>query len=103
MSILQYLGTICDSGTVTFRIPQDKRDKRDKRDKLHELVQTALDDGGLSYRTLQRIAEKCMNMTVAIQPASLWTQAIFAVLSAMDETNTRRVDLACDASGKGRV
>lgn len=90
--ILQYLGIIGDSGTRTFRIPQDKLDK------LHKLIRTALDDGGLAYRTLQRIAGKCMSMTVAIRPASLWTHAMFAVLSAMDKTNTRRVDLACDAN-----
>ena len=88
---LQYLGIICDSETMTFRIPQEKLDK------LHGLLQTALADGGVSYRTLQRVAGKCMSMTVAIRPASLWTHAMFAVLSAMDKTNQRQIDLTRDA------
>ena len=91
VTALQYLGIICDSETMTFRIPQEKLDK------LHGLLRTALADGGVSYRTLQRVAGKCMSMTVAIRPASLWTHAMFAVLSAMDNTNQRQIDLTRDA------
>lgn len=90
--VFQHAEIVCDSGTMTFRIPQDKLDS------LHELIQTALDDGGWAYRTLQRIAGECMSMTEAIRPASLWTHVMFAVFSAMEKTNTRRVDLACNAN-----
>lgn len=90
--VFQHAGIVCDSGTMTFRIPQDKLDS------LHELIQTALDDGGWAYRTLQCIAGECMSMTEAIRPASLSTHVMFAVLSAMEKTNTRRVDLACNAN-----
>lgn len=79
VTALQYLGIICDSATMTFRIPQEKLDK------LHAILQAALAKGCVSYRTLQRVAGKCMSMTVAIRPASLWTHAMFAVLSEMDK------------------
>ena len=90
VQVLQYLGIVCDSTSMTFRIPQDKLDK------LHALLRQAVDDKGLSYRTLQRIAGKCMSMTVAIPPASLWTHAMFAVLASLEKAGSSRVDLSRD-------
>lgn len=92
ITAIRYLGIICDSRTMTFRIPQDKLDQ------LHDLVRTALNSGGVAYRTLQRIAGKCMSMTVAIRPASLWTHAMFAVLASMEKAGRSRVDLSLDAN-----
>ena len=66
----QILGMVCDSDTVSFRVP------RDKSDKLEQLLRETLAAGRLSVFTLQRIAVKCMSITVAIRPASLWTHAI---------------------------
>ncbi|CAB1111875.1 unnamed protein product [Ectocarpus sp. CCAP 1310/34] len=86
VTALQYLGIICDPETMTFQITQESLDKP------HDFLQTALADGCVSYRTLQRVAGKYMNMTVAIRPASVWTHAMFAVLPAMDKTNQRQVD-----------
>ena len=63
----QYLGIVCDLDTATFRVPQEKLDK------LQLLRRAAVDGGQLSFRTIQRIAGKCMSMTVAIRPAWLWT------------------------------
>lgn len=70
--IRQYLGILCDSDTATFRVPSDKLVK------LHQRLTASLDEGWVSLRTLQRIAGKCMSMTVAIRPASLWTDAMFS-------------------------
>ncbi|CAM9718774.1 unnamed protein product [Laminaria digitata] len=94
----EYLGMLCDSDTATFRVPQDKLDK------LQQLLRAALDEGQVSFLTLQRIAGKCMDMTVAIRPASLWTRAMFSViidleksgLCTVDLTQDSRADLVCD-------
>ena len=89
--VQRYLGMLCDSETATFRVPEDKLEK------LQLLLRTALDEGGLSFRTLERIAGKCMSLTVAVRPASLWTHAMFAVLSKLEKTGTSRIDLASHA------
>ena len=89
----QYLGILCDSDTATFRVPPDKLDK------LRQLVTTALDGEGTSFRTLQRIAGKCMSMTVAIRPASLWTHAMFSTLAALEKSGLSRIDLTSEARG----
>lgn len=90
-TVLQYLGIVCDSGTMSFTIPQEKLKK------IHQLLQTALDVGGLSYRTLQRVADKCLSMTVAIRPASVWANAMFATLAAMDKAGSRRTSPRLEA------
>ena len=65
-------------------------------DKLQHLLRTALEAGGLSFRTLERIAGKCMSMTVAIRPASLWTHAMFTALSRLEKSGMRHIDLSQD-------
>ena len=81
--IQRYLGMLRDSETAMFRVPTDKLGN------LQSLLRTALEEGWLSFRTLERIAGKCMSLTgmsltVAIRPASLWTHAMFAVLSKLE-------------------
>ena len=60
--IQRYLGMLCDSGTATFRVPQEKLDD------VHGLVRDALASGRIAFRTLQRLAGKVMSMKVAIRP-----------------------------------
>lgn len=88
--VQRYLGMLCDSDTASFRVPQDKMDK------LHNLLHTTLGAGELSFRTLERIAGKCMSMTVAIRPASLWTHAMFTVLAKLEKSGLRHIDLSRD-------
>lgn len=59
----------------------------------HPLLLEALAVGELSFRTLQRVAGKCMSMTVAIHPASPWTQAMFAALVALETSGMPVIDL----------
>ena len=87
----QYLGMLCDSDTTTSRVPQDKLDK------LQQLLRAALDAGGLSSRTLQCIAGKCMSMSVAVRLASLWTHAMFAVVAELEKSALCMVDLTQDS------
>ena len=87
----QYLGIVCDSDIPTFRVPQDKLDK------LQQLPREALAAGHLSFHTLQRIARRCMSMTVVIRPASLWTHAMFAVVAELDNSGRCSVDLTHDS------
>ncbi len=81
---------------MSFRVPADKLAK------LHQLIQAALADGLIHYGTLQRVAGKCMSMTVAIRPASLWTHAVVPVLAAMDKGGSSVVDLGCDSKADMR-
>ena len=78
---------VCDWDTATFRVPQDKLGK------LPQLLREALAAGHMSFRMLQRIAGKCVSMTVAIRPASLWTHVIFAVVAELDKSGRCSVDL----------
>ena len=77
---------------MSFRVPQDKLDK------LHQLLQTAVAERGLTYRTLDRIEGKCMSMTVAIRPASLWTHAMYAKLASIAKGGSSWVILSLDAN-----
>lgn len=52
---------------------------------------------GLPVRALQRIAGKCMSMSV-IWPASLWTRAMFATVAALDKSGRSQLDISRDAS-----
>ena len=88
--IQMYLIMLCDQETATFRVPADKLGN------LPSLFCTALEEGWLSVRTLQRIAGKCMSLTMAIRLASLWTHAMFAVLSKLEKSGVSRIDLAHD-------
>lgn len=90
--VQQYLGMLCDAESATFRVPQQKLDV------VHALLEQALASRAISFRTLQRVAGKVMSMTVAIRPASLYTQAMFATLAALEKTTLRTVDLSLDAS-----
>ena len=80
--IQRYLGELLydsDAGHVS-RLPGQKLDKLSQN-----LLSVALDAGGLSFRTLERVAGKCMSLTIPILPAALWTHARFAVLSEVGE------------------
>ena len=70
----RYLGIICDSRTTSYRIPEDKLHK------LHALISKVLADGSVSVRMLEKIVGKCVSMSVAIRPASLWTHYMFAAI-----------------------
>lgn len=90
--IQKYLGILCDSETATFRVPQEKLDV------VHTLLTGALESRTIYFRTLQRVAGKVMSMTVAIRPASLYTQAMFAALAILEKTTRREVDLSLDSN-----
>ena len=90
--IQKYVGILCDSGTASFRVPQEKLDV------VHTLLTEALESRTIAFRTLQRIAGKVTSMTVAIRPASLYTQAMFAALAMLEKTTQRAVDLSLDSS-----
>lgn len=54
--IQKYLGIICDSGTASFRVPEDKLQT------LHELIRTVLERGSLNGKMLETIAGKCVSI-----------------------------------------
>ena len=68
--VQKYLGIICESTTASFRVPEEKLRK------LHVLIEQTLEDGSVSVPRLEKIAGKCMSMSVAIRPASLWTHCM---------------------------
>ena len=86
--VQRYLGTLCDADTASIRVPQDKMDT------LHELLHTTLEAMALSFRTLEHIARKSISKTVAIRPASLWTHAMFPLLSKLENSGVCHIDLS---------
>ncbi|CAN0516282.1 unnamed protein product [Laminaria digitata] len=77
---------LSDSDTATFQVPQGKRDK------LQQLLRAALGAGQLSFLALWRITGECMNMTVAIRPASRWRHAMFTVIAVPEKSGSCTVD-----------
>lgn len=73
--VQKYLGILCDSATASFRVPDDKLRK------LHALISEALDKGVVAAKMLETIAGKCVSMSVAIRPASLWAHFMFAAIA----------------------
>ena len=90
--VQEYLGILCDSGTATLRVPQEKLDV------VHTLLTEALENRTVAFQTSQQIAGKVTSMTVAIRPASLYTQVMFAALAMLDKATQRTVDLSLDPS-----
>lgn len=91
-TVQKYLGILCDSSAATFRVPQDKLDA------AHRILQDALAAGAILFRMLQRVAGKVTSTAVAVRPASLYTQAMFAALAAFQWSTQRVVDLSLDSS-----
>ena len=58
-----------------FRIPEDKLRK------LHALISEALENRTVTIRALEKIAGKCVSMSVGIRPASLWKHFMFAAIA----------------------
>lgn len=67
-------------------------------DKLQARVGEALERGAISFSTLQSVAGQAMSMAVAIRAASLYTQAMFAEISALEKSGLSMVDLSLDSS-----
>ena len=80
-----YPGILCDSSTTSFRVPEDKLQK------LHALIQAVLEQGSLTVQMLEKIAGKCISMSVAIRPASLWIHYMFAAIA---KANGREIHLS---------
>lgn len=70
--VQKYLGILCDSGTASFRVPEDILRK------LHGLIRVALDKDSLTGKAIETIARKCINMSVAIRLKSLLIRFMFA-------------------------
>eukprot|EP00903_Cladosiphon_okamuranus_P006868 g6689.t1 len=83
----KYLGIWCDSSTATLRVTQEKLDK------MHGRLKKALTSGVISFETLRSVAGQAMSISVEIRPASLYTQAIFAAVAALEKSGRHRVDL----------
>ena len=91
-TLQKYLGIWCDSETATFRVPQERLDK------LHARIAHAFERGSISFSMLQSVAGQAMSMAVAVRPASLYTQAMFATISALEKSGRSEVPLALDSS-----
>ena len=76
--IQRYLGVRCDSSTTSFRVPSDKLQK------LHALIQAVLEQGFLTVQMQEKIAGKCISMSVANRPASLRTHYMYAAIAKAD-------------------
>ena len=88
----KYLGIWCDSEKAVFRIPQERLDK------LHQRLRHALEVQRVSFETLRSVAGQAMSMSVAIRPAALYTQAMFAAVAKLEKSGAHEVDLAARAS-----
>eukprot|EP00752_Nemacystus_decipiens_P016879 g15111.t1 len=91
-TLQKYLGMWCDSEKAVFRVPQDRLDKMQRR------LREALATRRISFDTLRSVAGQGMSMSVAIRPAALYTQAMFATVAALEKSGAHAVDLSSDSS-----
>lgn len=77
---LVWLGITIDSAKCEFSVPQLKKDS------FLELVNSALDEGRVSIRDLERIAGKAISFMVAIgEAAMVYTRELFNILRKVRE------------------
>lgn len=88
-TLQEYLGIWCDSVTATFRVPQGRLDKMRAR------IEEALGPRSVSFSTLQSVAGQ---VAVPVRPASLYTQGMFATISALEKSGQSVVEISSDSS-----
>ena len=66
-----FLGVRSDSETQRFTIPEEKLAK------LELLITTAIEQGKISFPTLEKVAGKCTSMSVACPAALLYTHFMY--------------------------
>lgn len=90
----KHLGLWCDSVPATFRVPQERLDK------IAHGSRRRLGAALYSFNTLQTVTGQAMSMVVAGRPASLYTQAMVATISASEKSGQSVVDLLLDSSNE---
>ena len=81
--LVKYLGMICDTANLKFRVPTDKAEK------LIKLISSVLEAGVVNYRSLEKIVGKCTAMQVAVPMARLYTRVQYAVLKNNERLHKR--------------
>ena len=82
--IQRYLGILCDSSTTSFRVPEDELQK------LHALIQAVLEQVA-HHADAGENRGKCVSMSVAIRPASMWTHCMYAAIA---KANGRKIHVS---------
>jgi len=72
---IRYLGLDVDADRQMFWVPEDKKKK------FLALVRSALDEGGMSFGTLEKIAGKAVSMSKAVPAAVLFCRSMFRTIS----------------------
>ena len=80
---LVFLGVDCDSAQRKFYVPEDKLRK------LEVILRDAIDSRSISFSQLEKIAGKCMSMSVAVPPASLYTHHMYRQRAAFERSGSR--------------
>lgn len=75
--VQRHVGIIHDSERALCCVPPDKLDW------LSSLILVVLAKGSVDIAFLEKTAEQCMNMKVAVRPASLWIHSMFLGLRTM--------------------
>mmetsp|Transcript_30311 Transcript_30311/g.38894 ORF Transcript_30311/g.38894 Transcript_30311/m.38894 type:complete len:182 (-) Transcript_30311:31-576(-) len=90
--LMKYLGMLCDTASLKFRVPTDKAEK------LVKLISSVLQEGKVEYRVLEKIVGKCTSMQVAVPMARLYTRVQYAVLKKFERPHKRAeiVDIEID-------
>lgn len=61
---------MCDSALRRCEVPQETLDK------LEDILSTAIQERFISFATLEKLAGKCIRMSVAVPPAGLYIHYI---------------------------
>ena len=80
---LVFLGVGCDTAQRRFYVPEDKLRK------LEAILRDAIDSRSISFSQLEKLTGKCMSMSVAAAPASLYTHHMYRQVAAFKRSGGR--------------
>ena len=81
---LVFLGEATDTTQRRAYVPEDKPWK------LEAILRDAIDSRSISFGQLEKLAWKCTSMSVAVQPASLYTHHMYRQIAAFKRSGSRK-------------
>ena len=91
---LVFLVVGCDSAQHRFYVPEDKLWK------LEAILRDTIDSRSISFSQLKKLAGKCMSMSVAAPPASLYAQHMYRQIAASKRSGGRKSLSSIAVSGR---
>lgn len=88
VTVVRFLGYLCDSERQAFILPQDKRLK------FAALREAILENKSVSLKNLQRFSGKTISFALLVPAAKLYTNATYQAIAKANKSSTTKIDLS---------